>query len=86
MDNLYMTSPKLKVVMIKKKTAAEGFKDLKVGDTFQLRVKVRYLGSTSYGTRACYFEISINDGDFYGTTHSFNTITKYLDCFELKYV
>lgn len=85
MKELYLKSPKLKVVKVLKQTKAQGFKELKIGDTFQLRIEVRYLGRNR-GTYACYFDIAINGNDFIETSHSFNTITKYLDCFELEEV
>ena len=72
----------LEVLSIKKKTKAAAFKDLKVGDVFQLMLE---LDSNFELSRPIeYFDISINGGPVIHTQHSINTVYKYLHCFELK--
>ena len=83
---LYLTSPKLKVTKIKKKTTSNIFKDLKYGDIFQLRVEVKHWGRGDHGAHASYFEISVNGGEFVSTKHTFNTVSNYLECFRTRRV
>lgn len=86
MNNLYLTSPKLKVVSIKKETTAKYFSELNVGDVFQLRVKMKGRGRNGRSIYATYFEVSINNSEFVTTTHTLNTIASRLRCFELEVV
>lgn len=86
MDNLYLTSPMLKVIGIKRETTAKYFNRFKIGDTFQLRIKMKGRGRNGRSIYATYFEISINNGDFVQTSHSLNTIARYIRCFELEVI
>ncbi len=74
----------LEVLSIKKKTTAVGFKDLKVGDVFQLMLELE--SNSQFKRSAEYFDMSINGGVEFHTSHSINTVHKYLHCFELKEV
>lgn len=85
MSDIYMETPTLKVVKSLKKTTAAGFKELKVGDTFTLRMLVKSMGCI-YSHNVSYFSMNINNDKKIETMHSMNTIDKYLSCFELEIV
>ena len=85
MSDIYMETPTLKVVKILKKTTAAGFKELKAGDTFTLRMLVKSMGCI-YSHYVSHFSMNINNDKKIETTHSMNTIDKYLSCFELEIV
>lgn len=72
----------LEVLKIKKKTKAAVFKDLKVGDVFQLMLELDSNFELSRPTE--YFDIVVNGGPVIHTSHSINTVYKYLHCFELR--
>lgn len=86
MDELYLISPKLKVTDIKRATTAKHFKDLKVGDTFRLRISVFGRGRGSRGAYANYYEISVNGNEFVETSYSPNMIKRYMSYFELEVI
>jgi ribosomal protein L19 len=72
----------LKVTKINRKTKAQMFENLKVGDTIQLSVSVKYAGRNR-GTYATYIQIkNIKTGEI--THSSFNQIDYILDAFEFK--
>lgn len=82
-NQIYLTSPTLKVTKILKKTNAKHFKELKIGDEFQIRSKLSRVGRNGNSLYATNLEFSKNSGEFVKTFHTYNTIEKYLVCFEL---
>ena len=82
-NQIYLTSPKLKVTKIIKKTSAKYFNELKIGDVFQIRCKLSRVGRNGNSLYATNLEFSKNSGEFIKTHHTYNTIENYLACFEL---
>ena len=82
-NQIYLTSPKLKVAKVLKRTNARYFKELKIGDVFQIRNELSRVGRNGNSIYATNLELSKNSGEFVKTHHTYNTIEKYLVCFEL---
>lgn len=82
-NQIYLTSPKLKVTKVLKKTSAKYFNELKIGDEFQIRSKLSRVGRNGNSLYATKLEFSRNSGEFIKTFHTYSTIEKYLACFEL---
>lgn len=82
MNTIMLTSPILTVTNINRKTKAQMFKNLKVGDKIELYVPVKYAGRNR-GTYATYITAkNVNTGET--TQSSFNQISYLLDAFEFE--
>lgn len=80
--DIVLTSDTLEVIEIKKKTKAEMFKSLKVGDKILLSIPVKTAGSNR-GTYASYIKVeNLQNGEC--TYKSFNQIVDILNLFEFK--
>ena len=88
MVDLVLYSNKFRVVGIKKKTSAEGFKELKVGSVFQLVVRgtTSAGGGSSRGNNYARYYTIVSEGNCIPTNASMVTIGRYLDCFDLEVV
>lgn len=82
--SILCTTKELEVIRIKKETKALGFVDLKIGDVFQLATTLKNTGYRTHGAYVKYFLMRINNGPWFETAHTYNTIEKYLDCFEVN--
>jgi hypothetical protein len=79
-DTIMLTSPDLTVIKINRKTKAQMFKNLKVGDKIQFYVPIKYAGRNR-GTYATYITAkNLETGE--STQNSFNQISSILDAFE----
>jgi hypothetical protein len=78
-----MKSEVLTVKKINKKTKAEMFKNIKVGNKILLSIPVESVGRGYRGTYASYIRIDNLDTDEH-TFKSFNEICYILPCFEFE--
>nr|DAZ41392.1 MAG TPA: hypothetical protein [Caudoviricetes sp.] len=82
-DVIYAYTPYYVVKKILKKTTSQGFKDLKVGDVFRLKVPIKRWGCSCHGTYATYIDLCVGD-KFYEAISSMNLVSQRLKCFEFE--
>ena len=84
LTKIRMTSNMYKIVKIKKKTTAEGFKDFNVGDLILFETEMKYKVNARGGNYASYYKV-INISNRTVTVKSQSEMTKIISSvFELE--
>lgn len=82
---IYISTPKLRILKIKKKNNVRCFGQLKEGDTVQFRSKLETIKRYNHKLRSTYFEMIVND-KLTEFEFSQNEIVRYLDYFEVEVI
>lgn len=88
---IYISTPKLKILKIRKQNNVRCFSILKVGDVIQFRAEFKKIQRYNNKLRPTYFEMFINglpivDDTLTEFIFSQNEIVRYLDYFEVEVI